>query len=122
MIQTFVTKPGSQGLLVILSSVAVSSCSVERCLSRVRIVKNRLRSTMQDDWFSSLTLLACEQDILNSLTVEEVIDNFARLSAGLRRHLFQVSQTLRLLSITDYFKTDYKKVTKVRPKHDNSTK
>jgi hypothetical protein len=71
----------------ILSSIAVTSCSAERTLSRVRIIKNRLRSTMQDDWFSALTLLACERDISDSLRVEEIVDNFAGLTAGLRRHL-----------------------------------
>jgi hypothetical protein len=72
-----------------LSSVAVSrpSCSAERCFSRVRIVENWLRSTMQDDWFSSLTLLACEGDISASLRVEDVVGKLAGLSARLRRHL-----------------------------------
>jgi hypothetical protein len=65
----------------------VTSCSAERRLSRVRIIKIRLRSTMQDDWFSSLTLLAYERDISESLRVEEVVDNFARLSASLRRQI-----------------------------------
>ena len=71
----------------ILSSIAVTSCSAERCLSRVRIVKNRLRSTMRDEWFSSLTILACERDILESLKVEDVVDRFALLSSSLTRHL-----------------------------------
>jgi hypothetical protein len=61
----------------VLSSVAVSSCSAERCLSRVRIVENQLQSTMQDDWFSSLTLLACERDISESLRDEDVVDKLA---------------------------------------------
>lgn len=71
----------------ILPSIAVTSCSAERTLSRVRIIKNRLRSTMQDDWFSALTLLACEKDSFDSLRVEEVVDNFAGLSAALWCHL-----------------------------------
>jgi hypothetical protein len=54
--------PTQTKMYKVLSSVAVSTCSAERCLSRVRIVENRLRSTMQDDWFSSPTLLACEQE------------------------------------------------------------
>jgi Domain of unknown function (DUF4371) len=36
----------------ILVTLPVTSCSAERTMSRVRIVKNRLRSTMLDDWFS----------------------------------------------------------------------
>ena len=71
----------------ILSSVAVTSCSAERTLSRVRIIKSRLRLTTQDDWFSALTLLACEKDISESLRVEDVVDKFAGLTAALRRHL-----------------------------------
>jgi hypothetical protein len=70
--------------------VRPTSCSAERPLSRVRIIKIRLRSTMKDDWFSisSLTLLVYERYISESLRVEEVVDNFARLSdASLRRHL-----------------------------------
>ena len=74
-------------LYKILSSLAVTSCSAERTLSRVRIIKNRLRSTMQDDWFSALTLLACERDISESLRVEDVVDKFAGLTSALRRHL-----------------------------------
>ena len=73
-------------MYTILSSVAVTSCSAERTLSRVRIIKNRLRSTMQDDWFSALTSLACESDISESLRVEDVVDKFAGLTAALRRH------------------------------------
>ena len=74
-------------MYTILTSIAVTSCSAERTLSRVRVIKNRLRSTMQDDWFSALTLLACERDIFESLRVDEIVDNFAGLTAALRRHL-----------------------------------
>ena len=47
-------------LMKVLATVAVTSCSAERVMSRVRIIKNRLRSTMLDDWFSALTILASE--------------------------------------------------------------
>jgi hypothetical protein len=70
-----------------LSSVAVSSCSAERCLSIVCIVENRLRSTMQGDWFSSMTLFACERDISESMRDEDIVDKLAGLSARLRRHV-----------------------------------
>jgi len=36
--------------------------------------KNRLRSTMRDDWFASLTILACERDELENLNIEDVED------------------------------------------------
>jgi len=36
-------------LYKILVSIAVTSCSAERAMSRIRIVKNSMRSTMLDD-------------------------------------------------------------------------
>jgi len=36
--------------------------------------KNRLRSTMWDDWFASLTILVCERDVLENLNIEDVVD------------------------------------------------
>ena len=38
----------------ILVSLAVTSSTAERAMSKVRIIKNRLRTTMLDDWFASL--------------------------------------------------------------------
>ena len=42
----------------ILISLAITSCSAERAMSRVRIIKNRQRTSMLDDWFSALLVLA----------------------------------------------------------------
>ena len=48
-------------------------------MSRVRIVKNRLRTTMKDDWFSSLMILSAERDILDHIRVD-IISGFAKAS------------------------------------------
>jgi len=71
----------------ILVSLAVTSCTAERSMSRVRIIKNRLRSTMLDDWFSSLMVLASEKDILHSIPVSKIIDRFALCSKPLHKLL-----------------------------------
>ena len=55
-------------------------------MSRIRIVKNRLRSTMADDWFAPLTVLACERDAIMSLKLE-VIDCLVKQSTALKKHL-----------------------------------
>jgi hypothetical protein len=70
-----------------LTALAVSSCSAERAMSRVRIVKNRLRSTMVDDFFSSLLVLASEKDILDVLSIDDIINRFASLSLPLCKQL-----------------------------------
>jgi len=36
--------------------------------------KNRLRSTMRDDWFTLLTILVCERDVVEILNIEDVVD------------------------------------------------
>ena len=74
-------------LLKILVTIAVSSCSAERVMSRVKIIKNRLRSTMNDDWFSSLTILASERDVMDSLAATDIIDTFAQCSSKLQNML-----------------------------------
>lgn len=42
---------------------------------------------MLDDWFSALTILASERDIVDSLNSDEVIDQFAMLSDKLQKIL-----------------------------------
>ena len=79
--------PNLTYLYKILVSIAVTSCSAERAMSRVRIIKNRMRSTMLDDWFASLMVLASEKDLLNNISVDNVIDRFARISVPLQKQL-----------------------------------
>jgi len=71
----------------VLVTLPVTSCSSERSMSRVRIVKNRLRSTMLDDWLSSLLCLASEKDILLNLELNDIVNRFANLSDSLWRQL-----------------------------------
>ena len=51
----------------ILVSLTITSSSAERAMSRVRLIKNRLRTTMLDDWFSSLVILTSEKDSLATI-------------------------------------------------------
>ncbi|CAF1245716.1 unnamed protein product, partial [Didymodactylos carnosus] len=76
----------------ILTVLPVTSCSAERALSKVAIAKNRLRSTMIDDWFASLVIIASEKDIVNKLNREELIDDFAMSSRALKKELLQQYQ------------------------------
>lgn len=79
--------PNLTYLYKILVSIAVTSCSAERAMSRVRIIKNRMRSTMLDDWFASLMVLASEKDLLNNISIDNIIDRFARISVPLQKQL-----------------------------------
>ena len=79
--------PHLMSLYKILASLAVTSTSAERALSQVRIIKNRLRTSMADDWFDALTILAAESDILREISIDEIIDSFGLCSRRLREHL-----------------------------------
>ena len=70
-----------------LASLAVTSCSAERAMSRVKIVKDRLRSTMLDDWFSALLVLSMEKDMLDSINDNDIVDQFASCSEPLQKQL-----------------------------------
>jgi len=70
-----------------LTALAISSCSAERAMSRVRIVKNRLRSTMVDEFFSSLMVLASEKDLLDALPIDDITNRFASISLPLCKQL-----------------------------------
>ena len=58
-----------------LASLAVTSCSAERAMSRVKSVKDRLRSTMVGDWFSALLILSTEKDLLDCLNENDIVEN-----------------------------------------------
>ena len=76
-----------QSLYRILASLAVTSSSAERTLSRMRIIKNRLHTSMADDWFESLTILAAESDVVCTLSIDEITNSFAQCSRRLHQHL-----------------------------------
>jgi hypothetical protein len=74
-----------------LASLAVNSCSAERAMSKVKIVKSNSRSTkttMLDDWFSALLVLAAKNDLLDTVNENASIDKFASSSLPLQKQLF----------------------------------
>ena len=71
----------------IFACLTVSSTSAERALSKLKIIKNRLRSTLADDFLSALMILAAEKDLLHALTDEEIILRVAIASPSLKSQL-----------------------------------
>jgi hypothetical protein len=63
--------------LVVAATIAFTSATNERSFSKLKIVKNRLRSTMLDDRLSALMLMYCERDIMDALDIEDLITLFA---------------------------------------------
>lgn len=77
--------PNLNTLLHIAVTLPVSSCSVERSFSKLKLVKTKLRTTMKEERLESLLKITCEQDCVPN--VENVINNFANKSSELSKAL-----------------------------------
>ena len=67
--------------------IQTSSSLVQTFPRQVRLIKNHLRTTVLDDWFSSLMILAAEKDILEEIPIDRIIDQFASFSTPLQKLL-----------------------------------
>lgn len=59
----------------------VSNCTGERSFSKMKIIKNRLRTTMGQNRLSKLSLLSIESDLLRELDFSELINDFSAKKA-----------------------------------------
>lgn len=59
----------------------VSNCSAERSFSKMKLIKNRLRTSMWNDRLSHLTLMSIEADILREINFEDLVTEFAKKKA-----------------------------------------
>jgi len=71
----------------ILVTIATTSASAERAMSKVKLVKTRLRSRMADEYFSSLMIIATEKDLADKLSSHKIINSLASISPVLRKYL-----------------------------------
>lgn len=59
----------------------VTNCTGERSFSKMKIIKNRLRTTMGQNRLSKLSLLSIESDLLRELDFNEIINYFSAKKA-----------------------------------------
>ncbi len=71
--------------LHIAVTLFVSSATTERSFSKLKLVKNKLRSTMTENRLASLMIIACENDI--QIDNDEVIEIFSKYSSFLSKEL-----------------------------------
>ena len=75
------TFPNISVALRILLTLPVTVASGERSFSKLKIIKNYLRSVMKQDRLSGLTILSIECDLFEETNFDEIIDEFARIKA-----------------------------------------
>ncbi|XP_070180517.1 52 kDa repressor of the inhibitor of the protein kinase-like [Littorina saxatilis] len=67
--------PNVHKLLSLLCTLPITTCECERSFSRLRVLKNYLRSTMGEDRLVGLALMLVHRNVPED--VEEVVDTFA---------------------------------------------
>ena len=70
----------------ILLTVPVTVASAERSFSKLKLLKNYLRSTMSQERLNGLAMCTIERDILDTIDLNTVLDDFASRNA--RRTIF----------------------------------
>jgi len=71
----------------IFCRLPISSASAERALSKLNIVKHRLRTSTPDDTLASLLVLAAEQDLTTQLSTDDIIRRAVKEQPSLKSHL-----------------------------------
>ena len=59
----------------------VTNCSAERSFSEMKIIKNRLRTSMTHERLNNLAVMSVEHDILREVDSDELIEDFASCKA-----------------------------------------
>jgi len=73
--------PNMNIALRILLTIHVASAGAERALSKLKIIKNYLRSTISQDRLSGLATLSIENELAETLDYSQLIDQFAHQNA-----------------------------------------
>jgi len=79
------TFPTHYVLLHLAITLPVSSCSVERSFSKLKLVKTKLRTTITEERLENLMRISCEQDV--DIDNEKIINLFAQKSNVLSKAL-----------------------------------
>lgn len=73
--------PNVEIALRIYLVLMVTNCSSERSFSKLKLLKNRLRTTMNQDRLNNLAIMNIETDVLRQIDFNDVITSFAQEKA-----------------------------------------
>jgi hypothetical protein len=73
--------PNIDIMLRIYLCMMVSNCSGEKSFSKLKIIKNRLRTTLDQEKLNWLSLMSIESDVLRSIDFRYIIKDFANSKA-----------------------------------------
>ena len=68
-------------VLKLFLTISVTSATAERSFSKLKLIKNYLRSTMTQQRLSNLSVLSIENEIMRSLDIDMLIDKLVQKNA-----------------------------------------
>ena len=74
--------PNVEILLRVYLCMMVTNCTGERSFSKLRRINNAQRSTNGQGRLNMLILMSIESELLRTIDVNSIIDDFARVIAG----------------------------------------
>ena len=82
--------PNVETALRIYLSLMITNCSGERSFSRLKHIKNELRTTMLQGKLSALSIMCIESDKLRQLSFNDLIEEFAHQKVRKKKFLSHV--------------------------------
>lgn len=76
-----VSLPNITIMLRLFLTIAISNAGCERSFSKLKLIKNYLRSTMSTLRLSNLGIMAIEQEITETIDTERIIRDFALMKS-----------------------------------------
>jgi len=73
--------PNIEIALRIFLTIPLTTVSCERSFSKLKLIKNYLRSTIGQDRLTSMAILSIEHEFSRQISYEEIIDEFSSLKA-----------------------------------------
>lgn len=69
--------PNLHRVICIAATIPVTIASCERCHSKVKIINNYMRATMDEDRLESLVQISSERDLAQDIKLHSLVDQFA---------------------------------------------
>ncbi|KAK3928334.1 GrpE protein-like protein 2, mitochondrial [Frankliniella fusca] len=69
------------------ANAANTGVTCERCFSKLKIIKTRLRSRMTDEFLDDAMIISVEREVADSLLQEDILEKYAKSSDDLSRLL-----------------------------------
>ncbi|KAF0740989.1 zinc finger MYM-type protein 1-like [Aphis craccivora] len=87
--------PNIEIVFRIFLTMPVTAATCERSFSKLKLIKNYLRSTMGQERLSNLSILSIENEVAGEIDFEDVIDEFAAIKSRKGAHILKLASGVK---------------------------